>query len=441
VNFEPQKFFIGLLDFFSIWLPGALLTYLMMDVVGPHVIGDRYFTLRGAEAWMVFLFSAYLLGHFVFLIGSWLLDDRIYDRLRDATRGSVIRKLAKGEPLPWRVFRILARITFKRTIDDPVRHAAELKNRYLAGLGASSAINTFQWSKARLALDSPEALATVQRFEADSKFFRSLVVVLLVVLLIAMPFGVVASGWGPVVGGTALLLLAFWRYKDQRVKSTNQAYWYVLTLESRKPETSPGAVASGGPLQTVVARLFEKRASHAGGVVFRRVGGRVQYLLVQTRRTPHEWVLPRGHIERTESSRETAVREVREEGGVWAQVQSEIKTLAYGQVTVLVYLMEALEQRRPDEDRKRCWLPVYNAEKALKHAESRDVLFDGHRAVMALLESRDRAGRRTWVWRLRARARLMRLRARASTTPVRAGSDIAPPRAGATVRRKASPPG
>ena len=29
VNFEPQKFFIGLMDFFSILLPGALLTYLL----------------------------------------------------------------------------------------------------------------------------------------------------------------------------------------------------------------------------------------------------------------------------------------------------------------------------------------------------------------------------------------------------------------------------
>jgi len=31
MNFEPQKFFIGLMDFFSILLPGALLTYLLMD--------------------------------------------------------------------------------------------------------------------------------------------------------------------------------------------------------------------------------------------------------------------------------------------------------------------------------------------------------------------------------------------------------------------------
>lgn len=35
VNVEPQNFFIGLMDFFSILLPGALLTYLLMGEVGP----------------------------------------------------------------------------------------------------------------------------------------------------------------------------------------------------------------------------------------------------------------------------------------------------------------------------------------------------------------------------------------------------------------------
>jgi hypothetical protein len=42
MNFDPEKFFIGLMDFFSILLPGALLTWLLMGEVGPAVLGDRY---------------------------------------------------------------------------------------------------------------------------------------------------------------------------------------------------------------------------------------------------------------------------------------------------------------------------------------------------------------------------------------------------------------
>jgi len=72
MNFNPQQFFIGLMDFFSVLLPGALLTWLLMTEVGPVVLGDRYAKLDGAQAWTAFLFASYLFGHLVFLLGSWL---------------------------------------------------------------------------------------------------------------------------------------------------------------------------------------------------------------------------------------------------------------------------------------------------------------------------------------------------------------------------------
>jgi hypothetical protein len=81
MNFEHQKFFIGLMDFFSILLPGALLTYLLMGIVGPLVLGVRYSKLAGGEAWAAFLFASYLFGHLVFLLGSWL--DEFYDWVRE----------------------------------------------------------------------------------------------------------------------------------------------------------------------------------------------------------------------------------------------------------------------------------------------------------------------------------------------------------------------
>ena len=88
MTFDPQKFFIGLTDFFSILLLGALLTYLLMGEVGPVVLGDRYAKLTGAQAWAAFLFASYLFGHLVFLLGSWL--DEIYDWARRYTLNMVI---------------------------------------------------------------------------------------------------------------------------------------------------------------------------------------------------------------------------------------------------------------------------------------------------------------------------------------------------------------
>jgi hypothetical protein len=95
MNFEPQKFFIGLMDFFSILLPGALLTWLLMGEVGPIVLVDRYSKLAGAEAWYAFLFACYLFGHIVFLRGSWL--DVFCDWARHYTLNTQITLVARRD--------------------------------------------------------------------------------------------------------------------------------------------------------------------------------------------------------------------------------------------------------------------------------------------------------------------------------------------------------
>ena len=52
--------------------------------------------------------------------------------------------------------------------------------------------------------------------------------------------------------------------------------------------------------------------THAGGVVFRGAGDEVEFLVVQARDNPTQWVFPKGHIEAGETAAETARREVRE---------------------------------------------------------------------------------------------------------------------------------
>jgi hypothetical protein len=105
---EPQKFFIGVIEFFSILLPGALLTYFLKDGVGPRLFGAGYRGIAGTEGWVVFLFSSYLLGHFSFLLGSWLFDDPVYDRIRGASYGQQIKRLTRGKKLSLILSRWLA---------------------------------------------------------------------------------------------------------------------------------------------------------------------------------------------------------------------------------------------------------------------------------------------------------------------------------------------
>jgi 8-oxo-dGTP pyrophosphatase MutT (NUDIX family) len=362
MNFEPQKFFIGLIDFFSILLPGALLTYLLKDDMGPRLLGGGYLKLVGTEGWMVFLFSSYLLGHFIFLLGAWL--DEPYDAIRKATYEGQVERLADGKKLSSVLARWLAVRFFKKDVDQAVSQAVKIKEHYLDPLKASSAINAFQWCKARLTLEHPEAIATVQRFEADSKFFRSLLVVLCVLIV----WGLAKSRPAITLVSVPVLVLAFWRYVDQRVKATNQAYWYILTLEGQRESgyRQPSQAQADG-------------SSHAGGVVFRRVDDQVEYLLVQAKNAPQEWVLPKGHIEPGERMKETAVREVREETGVWARIKSELSGVSFSvngePVKVQFYLMEALEEGNPsDHMREHTWLPLDEAVRRASHKESQELL-------------------------------------------------------------------
>jgi ADP-ribose pyrophosphatase YjhB (NUDIX family) len=164
-----------------------------------------------------------------------------------------------------------------------------------------------------------------------------------------------------------MLALAFWRYVDQRVKATTQAYWYAITLEA----------CSRGLQQVPLTQ--SDAVSHAGGVVFKRAGGQVKYLLVQARKDRHEWVFPKGPIENGERAEETAVREVREETGVWARISKDLKRISLNvsgePVEVQFYLMEALEEEKAaDRERERAWLPLHEALCRAVHNETRDLL-------------------------------------------------------------------
>ena len=374
MNVEPQKFFIGLIDFFSILLPGALLTYMLKNDAGPLLLGDNYETLGEVEAWTVFLFASYLLGHFSFLLGSWKLDDEVYDRLRKATFAEQVKILKKKDgALSPHWIRLLAKHLFSyKHVDTSLNQVLRIKKHYLNPLGASSAINAFQWAKARLTIEKPNALEVVQRFEADSKFFRSLVVVLLILILwnvikCTKIGGISKCHWDIVLVSLTLLLPTLWRYINQRMKAVRQAYWFIITLEASNVT---------GYRKSRVCR--KDGLTHAGGVVFREKNGQPEYLLVQAKNKPEDWVLPKGHIELGESMKETAVREVREESGVWARVIKKLGTYSYKKdektINTQVFLMETLEEGQSFEGRQLKWLPLKEAQEVAKHSGTKSIL-------------------------------------------------------------------
>jgi 8-oxo-dGTP pyrophosphatase MutT (NUDIX family) len=174
------------------------------------------------------------------------------------------------------------------------------------------------------------------------------------------------------------MLPAMWCYIDQRFKSTQQAYRYVIMLEGSKDKSPPAIARQDG-------------LTHAGGVVYRRHPEDVkviQVMLVEASRDRTERVLPKGHIEPGEDPRETAVREVKEETGHWAKVKGWLDDKPLGPQPgapfVRWFLLEVCEE--PDqkkwrpEFRQYCWKSLPLPENA--------VTFDDTKTILALAAER-----------------------------------------------------
>ncbi len=125
--------------------------------------------------------------------------------------------------------------------------------------------------------------------------------------------------------------------------------------------------------------------THAGGVVYRERRGRHELLLVRARPKPHDWVLPKGRIERGETPHECARREIREEAGVDAEpirfLDEDRFTNSRGRdVHLAMFLMKYVRDVPPDEDRERRWCSIPEALELIE--------FESGRAAIRAAESR-----------------------------------------------------
>lgn len=235
---KPSDFFVGVIDFFAILLPGALLTVLLLSA-GEGLL-DLVGEPRGTtERWAAFLVAAYVLGHLLQAFGGLFLDP-IYDCLyRDWW------KLGKN---PLRCFgekwntRKKTNLTVKakpRVFPEEGRIRAKgyytllKKADELAG-DDPKPDNLYHWAETSVRLGSASASTEIQRHSADSKFFRSFSLVLLVGVMVSSIHG---EGWVALVAG-GLSLLSVWRFVQTRWTTTLLVYEYFVQLRQRAEETT-----------------------------------------------------------------------------------------------------------------------------------------------------------------------------------------------------------
>jgi 8-oxo-dGTP pyrophosphatase MutT (NUDIX family) len=125
----------------------------------------------------------------------------------------------------------------------------------------------------------------------------------------------------------------------------------------------------------------------AGGVVYRRTEDGVEMALAarRTRRGELVWGLAKGAIEPDESDEEAAVREVREETGLEAEVESDLGDIRYFYVwegvrvrkRVHFFLMRATGGDVSDHDSEMedvGWFPMRAARKRAAYRGEREVI-------------------------------------------------------------------
>jgi 8-oxo-dGTP pyrophosphatase MutT (NUDIX family) len=130
-----------------------------------------------------------------------------------------------------------------------------------------------------------------------------------------------------------------------------------------------------------------KREVSAGGVVYRREEDGIEVVLAsrRTRRGDLAWGLAKGGIEDGESMEDAAVREVREETGIRAEIETSLGETRYFYVwedvrirkTVHFFLMRSIggdPDDRDDEMEEVRWFPLERALKRAAYRGERDVL-------------------------------------------------------------------
>lgn len=126
----------------------------------------------------------------------------------------------------------------------------------------------------------------------------------------------------------------------------------------------------------------------AGSIVIRLDGKEPQVLLVTAKRNPKNWIFPKGHVEKGETSEAAALRETREEAGVIGEVIAPAGVLEYGflgaRARVEYFLVKFTREAGPPENgRKMMWCGLDAALSRLSYKNTRKLLLKAWKQMIA----------------------------------------------------------
>jgi len=133
---------------------------------------------------------------------------------------------------------------------------------------------------------------------------------------------------------------------------------------------------------------FEKSS---GGIVFKKEKN-TTFILVTQHSDHHGWVFPKGLMDDGEDKETTALREVKEEGGVEAKIIKELPSVEYfykfeGQTIkkkVTYFLMEYVSGNIEDHDwemEAADWLPIDQVEERLTYKTDKQIFQEARKLL------------------------------------------------------------
>jgi hypothetical protein len=206
---KPNDFYLGVIDFFSIFIPGAVLLFLEQAKIIElekylHILSDH--TPANDTSWIIwtaFAVASYMSGHFLFIIGGRL--NNIHDMRREPLSNQVDKTL-------------LSKIGLKN----------DTKNSVL-----------LRKVKIYILLHSSSGFSEIERQLANYKFFRTLTIVFSVDAILSI-FPLNAPRF---VLSVLLVIVCFLRFQDLR-EETEKLALTMLEFLLEKSDPPNNAVAT-----------------------------------------------------------------------------------------------------------------------------------------------------------------------------------------------------
>lgn len=227
---KPNDLYLGVVELFSVFIPGLITLYLINDNTLNLFSGDTAIITKLIDGkidttleYIAFSIIAYIIGHILFAVGAVLWDE-LYDCIKDRNEPPKDRK-------PCRFYKISYLYypgSLQKLIDlvDKIRQDKVSQTQINQENIDNDKLNNYQWSRSVVSQLHPIAFQEVLRKEADSKLFRSLLLPILILGI--LQFSKTSPGTGLIT--LLFFYLAYMRYSKQRLKGCKIAYSNVITL-------------------------------------------------------------------------------------------------------------------------------------------------------------------------------------------------------------------